>query len=304
MLSVKTGGGFLNAMVIYKNTRLAHRLADQLSGELLRRGIKLATKPCSVTDVGHLPRIDLAFVLGGDGTLLTVARMFAHQGTPILGVNLGTVGFLSSIEPDALPAAIDRILNGDYVIEQRAMIDVSLIRSNSVVYRGLALNEATIRTRATHPIVVRLYIGGTFYTNYQGDGVICATPTGSTAYSFAAGGPILDVQLPALVVTPLCPPLASSRSLVINSSPNPVFELASDYETGLSLDSDDCMTLQVGDRVQIESSRLVTRLIQLAAVSSADKVLRRIGNLDRRTDFTSELPATDSIATAAYGTGL
>ncbi len=269
----------MNVLIVYKSNCQAHQLAGELSDELHTRGIRACAAPCDdMTETDQGP-VDLIFVLGGDGTLLKTARLFARQGTPILGVDLGTLGFLSSIEPEELLSVIDDVLANNYTLDKRAMIRVGLVRSGQTIHSGLALNEAVVKTGTPHTIAVRLFIGNQFYTTYLGDGVICATPTGSTAYSYSAGGPILDNTLQALVITPICPSLSASRSLVINSDCQLVFELASDYDTGLSLDGEEGIALQQGDLVTITRSPVITNIIQLDSISSADKVRRRISKL-------------------------
>ena len=123
---------------------------------------------------------------------MKTARSYADSGTPILGVNLGTVGFLSSIEPEDLMEALDLLLQGKYEIKKRMMINVQLLRDGQgCLHQSIALNDAVIKARVLHTIKINLRVDGTLYTRYQGDGVICATPTGSTAYSLSGGGPIL-----------------------------------------------------------------------------------------------------------------
>jgi NAD+ kinase len=194
------------------------------------------------------------------------------------------VGFLSSIEPQELLAVIDDALAKRYALDKKMMIRVGLVRSAQTIYSGLALNEALVKTVTPHTIAVRLFIGDQLYTTYLGDGVICATPTGSTAYSYSAGGPILDNTLPALVITPICPSLSASRSLVVSSDCQLTFELDSDFASSLSLDGEEGMILQLGDRVVINRSAVTTNIIQLDAISNADKMRRRIGKLGQKAD--------------------
>jgi NAD+ kinase len=274
----------VNVLIVYKNNRQAHQLAGELSDELLNRGARvIATRRDDMTEAEQAPA-DLVFVLGGDGTLLHAARCFAGAGTPIIGVNLGTVGFLSSIEPENLQFCLDAIMRQEYDLEARIMIDAAVTRDNQLFYRGTALNDVVLRSRTSHTILVELMIDGKPHTTYQGDGIICATPTGSTAYSFSAGGPVIDNGLEALVITPICSHLSSSRSLVVSASSRLTLELNSDSSTDLAVDGQEELPLLKGDLVQIERSSLVTNLLRLQQVSSLERInhLRGRSKLDVR----------------------
>lgn len=253
----------MRVVIVYKDDIKACGLARKVGKELTSRGVSFSILGfLQITDV-NCPPADLVLVLGGDGTLLKTARCYARKGTPVLGVNMGTVGFLSSIEPHQLIECLDAILNGKFGLEERSMIDVSLFRGDDQVFYGPALNDAVIRTHTPHTIIVTLRVNGKHYMNYLGDGVICATPTGSTAYSYSAGGPILDAALPALVITPICPQLLGSRSLVISSTEQIEFEIGSDYSSFLCLDGADEVGVKPGDGVLISQSSLKTRLVRL-----------------------------------------
>ena len=282
----------MRALVVYKNDLRAHRLAKELCSTLLVRGVSANSLESHHLNYNSSIPLDIVFVLGGDGTLLKTARHFASLGTPILGVNLGTVGFLSSIEPEDLMDALDLVLQGKFEVEKRMMIDVQLLRDGlGRPHQTLALNDAVIKTRVLHTIKTKLLVNGVYYTTYQGDGVICATPTGSTAYSLSAGGPILDPCIPALVITPICPQLSSSRSLVIKSSSQLEFELDSDYMTYVTIDGEEEIPILKGDSVRITQSPVTAQIIQFYPVSSADKVVHRIGRQKQVGKLSAEIPA-------------
>lgn len=263
----------LQIIIVHKNDSKASILAQKVKAVLSSRGVYCSLLGfCQLTE-GNCPEGDLVMVLGGDGTLLKTARSYADSGTPILGVNLGTVGFLSSIEPEDLMEALDLLLQGKYEIKKRMMINVQLLRDGQgCLHQSIALNDAVIKARVLHTIKIKLWLDGLLYTRYQGDGVICATPTGSTAYSLSAGGPILEPSISALVITPICPQFSSSHPLVIRSSSQLEFELDSDYETYLTIDGEEEIPIQKGDLVRITRSSVVARTIQLNQVSSSDKV--------------------------------
>ncbi len=265
----------MRVAVVYKNDLRARKLAIELGDNLMNRGIEhcLLDSMRLAETAAQLP-VDFIFVLGGDGTLLQTARCLAGAGTPIMGVNLGTVGFLSSVEPESLQFCLDAILHREYDLEARIMIDAAVTRDDQVLYRGTALNDVVLRSRAPHAILVELRIDGKPHTTYRGDGIICATPTGSTAYSFSAGGPVIDTGLEALAITPICSHLSSSRPLVVNASSQLTLKLGSDYSTDLAVDGLEEFSLRKGDLVQIERSSLVTNLVHLQQVSRLERIKR------------------------------
>lgn len=260
--------------IVYKDDHKAYCLAQKVGDELSSRGSSPSLLSFYQVAEDNCPQADLVMVLGGDGTLLKTACCYAYRGTPILGVNMGTVGFLSSIEPYKLMECLDDLLNWEFSLEERIMIEVSLKRGERELFCGLAVNDAVIRTNTPHTILLTLQVNGKHYTNYLGDGVICATPTGSTAYSYSAGGPILDAALKALVITPICPQLSEARALVVSSLEQIEFELCSDYSTFLCLDGAKDVGIQWGDRVLISQSSLKTRLVHLDIARDSGNVKR------------------------------
>ncbi len=157
--------------------------------------------------------LDLVLSLGGDGTMLRATSLVAANEVPILGVNLGHLGYLSGVEPDDLEAALDEWREGKLVAEQRMLLEVRFADGQLA---GLAVNELVIeRAEPGHSVSVKVSIGGRYFTTYLADGVIVATPTGSTAYSLSAGGPIIEPQFEALVLTPVAAHMVFNRSLVL-----------------------------------------------------------------------------------------
>lgn len=265
----------LRILILYKNNDVqAYRLASELSNELAIRGVEVLLQDSHKLRMEkHTVAVDMVFVIGGDGTLLKTARLFARVGTPVLGVNMGRVGFLSSIEPEQLITYVEPILNREYYLENRMMIDVDVIRNGELIRQGTALNDAVIKTRTTHTININLQVNHRPYTTIRGDGVVCATPTGSTAYSFSAGGPIIDVSLPVLAITPICSQLACSRAIILNADSRIVFEMDSEYSTSLALDGEEKLALARGDRIFIKKSSITANIIQLNPISSSEKIL-------------------------------
>ena len=265
----------LRILILHKNNDVqAYRLASELSNELAIRGVEVLLQDSHKLRMEkHTMAVDMVFVIGGDGTLLKTARLFARVGTPMLGVNMGRVGFLSSIEPEQLITYVEPILNREYYLENRMMIDVDVIRNGELIRQGTALNDAVIKTRTTHTININLQVNHRPYTTIRGDGVVCATPTGSTAYSFSAGGPIIDVSLPVLAITPICSQLACSRAVILDADSRLVFELDSEYSTSLALDGEETLVLIRGDQIRIKKAAITANIIQLNPISSSEKIL-------------------------------
>ena len=161
---------------------------------------------------------DLAVVIGGDGTLLHAAREMVNADVPLIGVNRGRLGFLVDVSPDdGLHKLID-IIDGDYLQEERLMLNCWLTRHGEIIHQSLAFNDMVMRTKNVLQIIeFEISINGSFVVSQRADGVIVASPSGSTAYSLSSGGPIINPDLPAMVVQPICPHTLSSRPLVVNA---------------------------------------------------------------------------------------
>ena len=198
-------------------------------------------------------RCDLAVVLGGDGTLLSVARATGPRSVPILGVNLGTLGFLTEIRLEELIPTVERVLAGDLVAEQRLRLDVVVSRDGVERGRFLAANDAVVtKTALSRIIELKAFRDGDAVTTYHADGVIAATPTGSTAYSLSAGGPLLLPGSGVIVLTPISPHSLTQRPFVFSQSA--VLEIEVDTRGGqaaLTVDGQDGIDLEDGDRVRL-----------------------------------------------------
>jgi NAD+ kinase len=213
--------------------------------------------------VGRFPEADLALVLGGDGTILSVARLCAPLGIPILGINFGRVGFLTELEPDEAREKLPLYLAGDCWLDERAMLQGEL-HTSSGFDRYIALNDI-VMVRGAEPRVVRIHVGinGHHYNTTVADGIIVSTATGSTAYNLAAGGPILHPQVRNAVMTPIATHLAADRSLVLE--PDAVITLTLDPDSPpavLSADGQINRNIDAGTEVVIRSNAHVTRFLR------------------------------------------
>ena len=223
--------------------------------------------------------IECAIVLGGDGTLIQAARDLAGSNIPLLGVNMGTLGYLALIgrEEDILPA-LDELIADHYGLEPRIMLKGTVISDGRVIAEDIALNDIVLSRMGLNMLRFNLSIDGEFLNDYSADGIIAATPTGSTAYNLSAGGPIAVPDSEMILLTPICPHTLNSRSVVL--APDRVIELeiTGRGETGkfLSFDGDTQVNLKNGDLVRIERSETVTTLIRLKKVSFLENLRDRM----------------------------
>ncbi|WP_303801234.1 NAD(+)/NADH kinase [Alicyclobacillus macrosporangiidus] len=216
-------------------------------------------------DADALRGAELAFVLGGDGTLLGVARQLAPLGVPLLGINAGHLGFLSEAEPANLEDTVRRVAARDYALEERMMLEASLIRRGRTEQTLIGLNDVGIAKGSfARMVTVDVYVDDVFVDSYSGDGVIVSTPTGSTAYSLSCGGPILMPQLKVMLITPICPHTLVARPCVIDSRQRVRFVVrATHRDVGMTMDGQVGVTLCPGDEVVVRESRARTVLVKL-----------------------------------------
>lgn len=209
---------------------------------------------------------DYAIVLGGDGTLLSAARSVAKAGVPILGVNLGTLGFLTEVPLAELYPALDAIDSEHYSLDCRSMVHCQLIRAGESIASYDALNDAIVNKVSIARLAsLDLYIDDMFVSNYKADGMIIATPTGSTAYSVAAGGPILMPSVEAFVVTPVSPHSLTHRPLVVRDASEIVVLVNTEQEAAfLSIDGQVGMELRDGDRIVCRKSQYSVKLMRIS----------------------------------------
>jgi NAD+ kinase len=216
----------------------------------------------------HVATLDLLVTFGGDGTILRAARMAALHGTPILSVNMGRFGFLAEAQPEQLPEVMTTVLSGKYWLEERIMLHAELHRGNEEAESHDALNDV-VMGHGTISRVVRLeaYADGEHMADYVADGLIVATPTGSTAYSLAAGGPILHPRLEDILLTPIAPHRALERSLVLPHDSTIEIRLSSEYPAVLTIDGQIETQLEDGDRVIVTVSPHRCKLVRTQPAS-------------------------------------
>lgn len=207
---------------------------------------------------------DLLLVLGGDGTILAAAREAAHHDIPILPINMGSLGFLTSFTVEELYPALESALAGKATIEERVLLLVERTHNGELLTQQRVLNDAVVhKGTLARMIEVELHINGTFVCRYRADGLIVASPTGSTAYSLSAGGPIVQPGVAAILITPICPHTLSDRPAVIKDTSRIELLLSQSSDSVfLTLDGQTGVPLQIGDRVRITRSSERLKLIQ------------------------------------------
>jgi NAD+ kinase len=224
---------------------------------------------------------DLVCVLGGDGTFLRTARAIGGSGVPALGINLGRVGFLAKVESDGLEHALDQVAAGDYGIEDRFRISARVVRQDGQVEDHACLNEVVVaRGSRVRMIQLEVEVSGAHLATYVADGVVVATPTGSTAYSFSAGGSILDPRLRNMVITPVAAYLSPLHSVVAGERHEVDLTLREAHDGALiSIDGQEDLPMRVGDRVEVRALSEPLRMIEPAGSTSFYDLLRTKASL-------------------------
>jgi NAD+ kinase len=203
-------------------------------------------------------------VLGGDGTLLSVSRHGRGNDVPILGINLGSLGFLTESSVEELHTMLTKVIEGKYKVSRRIMIDVSVKRDKEKVFEFTILNDAVITKDALARIIdIETYVNDDYLTTFRGDGLIISTPTGSTGYSLSAGGPILYPSLKNIIVTPICPHTLTNRPIILpeNTTIRAIL-LSRDERVVLTLDGQIGFPLEYGDEVTVKQSSHIVNLIK------------------------------------------
>ncbi len=264
----------MKALIIVKNDARAFRLASKTCDRLSSWDIETIIMKNGNLSSCDCIDVDLVFVLGGDGTILKTARFFAPYEILILGVNFGMVGFLSSIEPDDLMPALEGIVRQQYSIVRCFMMDVTVARGSQTLATHTILNDVAIRAIACHPIDIDLLVNSKPYTLFRGDGVICATPTGSTAYSLSAGGPVVENKLSVISITPICPQMFCSHSLILGPQNKLTFVIkTNNYSSLISFDGENDFQLQMGDEIRVTMSNLTAKFIQIGQDNVPNKIM-------------------------------
>jgi NAD+ kinase len=222
------------------------------------------------------PKTDCLLVIGGDGSVLRAAHLVLGTGVPILGINLGTLGYLAEVEKNNWQEMIGLLLKGNYEIEPRMMLEGRMVERNGVTVNEdrilHGLNEAVVRSSALRVINFNVYVDGHLLNNLDADGIIISTATGSTAYNMSAGGPLVEPKAQLLLLTPICAHTLNTRSVVLSAEDSIVIEMAKNTRNEKILaeaafDGGSSFSLGYGDRIEIKQSDEVTNLVKLSTRS-------------------------------------
>ena len=264
-----------------KDTGLA--TAERAARLLHDRAELYMSDDCALSDIRHLPyeelwkTVDAAIVIGGDGTLLGVATQCAKNAIPALGINLGKVGFLTEVEPAGMEAAFDKLINEEYIKEQRMLLNIR-VNDENVSYN--ALNDVVVsKTEGARLISMDLYTDGELVNHYVGDGLIVATPTGSTGYSISAGGPVVDPRMELYVATPICAHMLSVRSAVLSAERELTVRLGRDYADNCAIittDGERQRFISPEDEIRITRSEHRFELIRFGTQSFYSTLISKL----------------------------
>lgn len=253
-------------------------MAEKLAHDLAKLDVEVEME-CEAESPGAP---DVIIVLGGDGTILRAARQYGMEGVPLLGINMGTLGFLSNLRTDELDDYLQKLINGDYLVEERMLLETSIYDEGKLVRTVYCLNEAVVRARTPRTIIFEIIVSGQFMGRYRGDGVIIASPTGSTAYSLSAGGPVCDPELEAFVVTPLAMHNVIKRPMVIKAENEIIISPVQCEEAVISLDGQIKMDFKPSNLIKIVKAERKLKFVQLHPTpffGTLEERLRRIEEL-------------------------
>ena len=282
------------ALVVHRLRPEALRVAQEAATWLRGRGHEVRIAPeeadeldlrdCACEPEKLAAGLDLAVSLGGDGTILRTVELVAREGVPVLGVNIGHLGYLTELEPPQLPAALERFFSGSHDIEERMMLAVEVDAASGSVTAGpqLALNEASIEKAGPgHTIHASVSIDDAFFTSYAADGLIVATPTGSTAYAFSVRGPIVSPRQRAMILTPVSAHMLFDRSLVLDESERVRIELIDDRPAALTVDGRELGVMRRGDAISCSAAPYAARFVTFEPRDFFKIVKTKFGLADR-----------------------
>jgi NAD+ kinase len=260
-------------VVVKPNHKEAWETACELSDWLKKRGIGLIGSPHEEDEICPIEKVaaeefqdkaDLIVVLGGDGTMISTARLIGNREVLVLGINYGSLGYLTEFLIEEMFPALDEILAGNYEIDRRVMLEVEHRRDAELLGKGRVLNDVVINKAVLARIIeVEVSLDSLFVNNFRADGLIVATPTGSTAYNLSAGGPIVYPSMNAVVLTPICPFTLTNRPIVMPDTAEINLRLQNESDgVVLTLDGQIGYQMQTGDCVRIRKSPLTFNLVQ------------------------------------------
>ena len=270
-----------------------HEITDEIACYLKRHGksceiqeaMQKREGPYHYTNPDLIPEgTECIIVLGGDGTLLQAARDVVYREIPLLGINLGNLGFLAEIDKRSIYPALDKLMNDEYTLEERMMFHGRVYRGNKLIGEDLALNDIVIsRDGPLRVVQFRNYVNGEYLNSYNADGIIISTPTGSTGYSLSCGGPIVSPRAALTIMTPIAPHTLNTRSLIFPAEDCITVELGQgrkqNEESGVaSFDGDSLVRIVTGDRIVIERAKVSTKILKLSHESFVEVLRQKMRN--------------------------
>ena len=247
-------------------------LLEEIGHLLTRRGLEVSVEIDTAQNTGlagyptltpdELGRAcDLAVVVGGDGTMLGIARTLARYNVPMVGINQGRLGFITDISVTDVAQTLRAMLAGDYEEEHRAMLEGCVVRDGESIYDAVAMNDVVLRSGTTSMVELRVEVDGQFVANFRADGLIVSSPTGSTAYALSAGGPILTPQLPAFLLVPVAPHALTHRPIAIGDDAEIVITVIRGRDAGVHCDGQSHFALAEGDCVRLKRAAFHARFL-------------------------------------------
>jgi len=228
-----------------------------------------------MTEIGR--HCDLGLVVGGDGTMLGYGRQLAKFDVPMIGINMGRLGFITDIPLDGFEQTLQLMLRGEYIEDRRAMMQAQVWRDGHCVFDTLALNDVVVNRGGTSGMLeLRVAVDGHFVASQRADGLIIATPTGSTAYSLSAGGPLMHPSLPAWVVAPIAPHTLSHRPIVLSDFGEVTIDLVAGRDASANFDMQSLASLMLGDRITVRRSKLHARFLHPKGWSYFDTLRKKL----------------------------
>ncbi len=260
----------------------------RLGDFLAKRGLDVIVESGTAANVGAIPypvatldeigiRADLVVVMAGDGTMLNIARSLAPYGASLVGVNQGRLGFLTDVSVDTMFSTLEEVLSGDYTTEDRFLLDTAVRRQGQEIFKSLAFNDAVVSKGVTARIIeLEVFIDGQFVYSQRSDGLIVATPTGSTAYALSSGGPILHPTLEAFVLVPICPHTLSNRPIAVNSESTVEILVLHADDAVVHFDGQRHFSLEVNDWVIVRRTKNAIKLLHPLGHSYYDTLRQKL----------------------------
>ena len=274
------------ALTVHPYRPIAKELANRVAAWWNSQGVQVLIDADAMDSDGVLfsPAIDVAISLGGDGTMLRTVALAARGGIPVLGVNLGNLGYLTSVEPDEIHTACELLASGSFAVDDRMMLDVVITRADhsSDPQHVVAMNEVVVeKTSDGHTICLGVKIGGAQFLTYAADGMLVATPTGSTAYNLSLRGPIVSPKIKALVMTPIAPHMLFDRTLIVEPDLPITLEVLRDREAVVVVDGERIAELVPGDGIEVRASEFSAQMVRFGERGFYEILHSKFGLLDR-----------------------